>query len=50
MNNSNHDTTLSYKWLVLVEEAMNSSVTKEEFKEFLNRKSQKLNDCKQDQI
>ncbi|WP_082522650.1 anti-repressor SinI family protein [Priestia megaterium] len=47
MNNLNHDTTLSQEWLALVKEAMNSNVTQEEFKEFLNRKSQELNAHKQ---
>lgn len=39
MNNLNNDTTLCQEWLALVKEAMNSNVTQEEFKEFLNRKS-----------
>ena len=47
MNNLNHDNTLSEEWLALVKEAMNSNITQEEFKEFLNRKSQELNDHKQ---
>ena len=47
MNNLNHDTTLCQEWLALVKEAMNSNVTQEEFKDFLNRKSQELNDHKQ---
>ncbi|MED4284320.1 anti-repressor SinI family protein [Priestia megaterium] len=47
MNNLNHDTTLPQEWLDLVKEAMNSTITPEEFKKFLNRKSQELNDHKQ---
>jgi len=47
MNNLNHDTTLPQEWRALVKEAMNSTITPEEFKEFLNRKSQELNDHKQ---
>ncbi|MGG0343279.1 anti-repressor SinI family protein [Priestia megaterium] len=47
MNNLNHNTILPQEWLALVEEAMNSDITQEEFKEFLNRRSQELNNHKQ---
>lgn len=47
MNNLNYNTTLPQEWLALAKEAMNSNITQEEFKEFLNRKSQELNDHKQ---
>ncbi|USL45463.1 anti-repressor SinI family protein [Priestia megaterium] len=48
MNNLNLDTTLPQEWLALVKEAMNSNVTQGEFKEFLNRTSEELNNHKQD--
>ncbi|CAK8583628.1 anti-repressor SinI family protein [Priestia megaterium] len=43
----NNLTTLPQEWLDLVKEAMNSDITQEEFKEFLNRRSQELNNHKQ---
>ncbi|MED3948945.1 anti-repressor SinI family protein [Priestia aryabhattai] len=43
----NNLTTLPQEWLYLVKEAMNSDITQEEFKEFLNRRSQELNNHKQ---
>lgn len=38
-NNEKYETTLPQEWLALVKIAMNSTVTKEEFKEFLEKKS-----------
>lgn len=38
-NNENYETNLPQEWLVLVKIAMNSTVTKEEFKRFLKEKS-----------
>jgi hypothetical protein len=37
------DLQLNGEWLELVEEAMNSQVTKEEFKKFLSLKEKELN-------
>ncbi|MBY0214411.1 MULTISPECIES: DNA-binding anti-repressor SinI [Priestia] len=38
-NNENYETNLPQEWLELVEIAMSSAVTKEEFKRFLEEKS-----------
>jgi hypothetical protein len=38
-NNENYETNLSQEWLALVKIAMSSTVTKEEFKRFLEEKS-----------
>ena len=38
-NKENYETNLSQEWLALVKLAMGSTITKEEFKRFLEEKS-----------